>query len=422
MTHLLKKGERYYYNRRVPELVRPFDKRNVIRIALHTDSRTEAKQKAFVFNEQIEAYWNELLSNETYHDDAKFRKAVTIARRLGFGYQPISIVASLPLAELAKRTQAAIGATADQVAAVLGGLDEPELTIKQALDKFWGYTKDRILNKSDHQIRKWRNPRKRAIRNFVEVVGNKAVVHITRDDVIKFRDWWLTKIKSSNMSMETANKDFIHVKNILETVAENLQLQIDTRQLFKKIVLKDRFANKRLPLSSLEIINILESPALMNLNKEARLFLHVAAETGARPAEIIGLLPEDIHLDCEVPYISIKDRPNRPLKTAHSQRDIPIVGYALNALRELPEGFPSYLDKPDLLSSVVNKFLRENKLLPSKQHSVYSLRHSFQDRLTVANAPERVQCELMGHKFHRPKYGNGGNIKYKRKWMLKIQL
>lgn len=399
-----------------------YDTRDFIRVALYTDSRTEAKQKAFVFNEQLEAYWATLIADATPHDSTKFRKAVTIARRMGFGYQPMSIVAALPIEELAARVKAAMGATPDQVESVLGGHGEPELTVKQTLTKFWAYSKERILNKSPDQVRKWKSPRNRAINNFIDVVGNKSVTKLTRDDVIKFRDWWLVRIKEGNMSTETANKDFIHVKDIIETVAENLRLQIDTKHLFKKIILKDRFATKRLPLTTQEITDILESPKLVRLNLEARLFLHVAAETGARPAEIVGLLPEDIHLDCEVPYISVKDRPGRPLKTAHSEREIPLIGYAVEALKQLPNGFPTYRDTPDNLSTCVNKFLRENDLLPSKQHSVYSLRHSFQDRLTAISAPERIQCELMGHKFNRPKYGLGGTLEIKQDWLNKMSL
>jgi len=121
-----------------------------------------------------------------------------------------------------------------------------------------------------------------------------------------------------------------------------------------------------------------------------------------------------------VPYISIKDRPGRPLKTAHSERDIPLVGFALQAMLQLPGGFPLYRDAPDNLSTCVNKFLRENNLLPSENHSMYSLRHSFQDRLTSANVPERIQCELMGHKFSRPKYGLGGTLVEKKKYLLGI--
>lgn len=157
-------------------------------------------------------------------------------------------------------------------------------------------------------------------------------------------------------------------------------------------------------------------------NPEAYWSLFALSETGMRPVELCGLLPEDIKLDDPVPHIHICDRPNRPLKTPHNDRKIPLIGYALDAFKAMPNGFPKYFDKPDTLSSAVNKFLRENDLMPSSKHSVYSLRHSFQDRVLAVEAPDRVQAELMGHKFNRPKYGNGPTLEQKREWLRKIQL
>ncbi len=81
-----------------------------------------------------------------------------------------------------------------------------------------------------------------------------------------------------------------------------------------------------------------------------------------------------------------------------------------------------YLDKPDELSAILGDHLRENNLFPSEKHTLYSLRHSFQDRLTEVDAPDRVQAELMGHKFNRQKYGKGPTIEKKMEWMKKVQL
>jgi hypothetical protein len=63
-----------------------------------------------------------------------------------------------------------------------------------------------------------------------------------------------------------------------------------------------------------------------------------------------------------------------------------------------------------------------NNLLPTDQHSVYSLRHSFQDRLTAVNTPDRIQADLMGHKFNRSVYGTGATLVHRLEWMEKIQL
>ena len=121
-----------------------------------------------------------------------------------------------------------------------------------------------------------------------------------------------------------------------------------------------------------------------------------------------------------MPHISITERKEKQLKTPHSERDIPLVGYALEAFRNIPDGFPTYREKPDNLTNELNRFLREHGLFPSEKHSLYSFRHSFQDRILAVDAPDRVQAELMGHKFNRPKYGSGPTLEHKLEWMNKI--
>lgn len=55
-------------------------------------------------------------------------------------------------------------------------------------------------------------------------------------------------------------------------------------------------------------------------------------------------------------------------------------------------------------------------------HSAYSLCHSFQDRVLAVEVPDRVQVELMGHKFNRPKYSNDTSLSQKPDWLNKIKL
>ena len=66
------------------------------------------------------------------------------------------------------------------------------------------------------------------------------------------------------------------------------------------------------------------------LHPQAQLIVLVLIETGCRPSEIANLEPQDIHLDVDVPYISICAKENRELKTRSSKRDIPLVGVALS--------------------------------------------------------------------------------------------
>lgn len=422
MRFLIKVKGRYYFNRRVPKELCAYDPRKLIRVGLKTDSRDQAWRKAVFMNEQLEAYWRQLLRKDITPEERHFQKAVELARQMGFSYRAVQEVAALPLDELLSRIMAVKDGTAEQVEAVLGGVPEPELRLSQAIERFWTYSHPRTMNKSVKQLRKWKNPRIKAMRNFIALIGDNPLQALTRDDVLKFQTWWINRLRDEEMNVNSANKDFINVKNIIETVSDNLKLGIDVKHLFQKIVLKSRFTKPSKAFTVAQAKTLLSCPELSGLNDEARAILFALAETGARPTEIANLQPEDIKPYAAIPHISIVDRPGRELKTQYSQRDIPLVGYALDVFRQYLSGFPRYQDNADTFTSTANKFLRDHKLFPSDNQTIYSFRHSFQDRILAVNAPDRIQAELMGHKFSRPYYGNGPTLQQKREVMQKAQL
>jgi integrase len=146
-------------------------------------------------------------------------------------------------------------------------------------------------------------------------------------------------------------------------------------------------------------------------------------ETGARESEIIGLMPEDFFLSDPIPHIWIRKNELGSLKTKTSERKIPLVGVALKAAIEISNrGVGRYQKNPYTASATVNKYFEENGLKQSPKHTLYSLRHSFKDRLRDAQAPEEVIDELMGHKKTGPKYGRGHLLKAKHTWLKSIQL
>jgi len=66
------------------------------------------------------------------------------------------------------------------------------------------------------------------------------------------------------------------------------------------------------------------------------------------------------------------------------------------------------------------KFFQDNSLLESEKHTIYSVRHSFEDRMLEAGIDHDLRCTLMGHKLKRPLYGSGGSLSYKRDELSKI--
>lgn len=132
---------------------------------------------------------------------------------------------------------------------------------------------------------------------------------------------------------------------------------------------------------------ILADGALDGMNDEQRRLVYLIAETGLRLSEACNLTRERIVLDALVPHVQIRED-GRRMKTLQSERDIPLVGVALLAMQAQPNGFPRYRDETrGALSGAANKFLNKHGLRPTPNHSIYSLRHTFEDRLTAVEAP-----------------------------------
>jgi integrase len=163
---------------------------------------------------------------------------------------------------------------------------------------------------------------------------------------------------------------------------------------------KDRRGKRkvRAPFAAEWIRDKLLDPANMQgLNRDARLIFLALIETGCRPSEVCNLTPGDIVLDVATPHLKIRHRAGREIKTESSERDVPLVGVSLAAMKLAPNGFPRYADREDTLSAVLMKHLRRRDLLPTADHYVYSLRHSFEDRLENAGVDYEIRMDLMGH-------------------------
>lgn len=251
------------------------------------------------------------------------------------------------------------------------------------------------------------------------VIGNKPISEINRKDVLDFRQWWVDRIQNEDLASNSANKEFGIIRKILSVAKDNYSIELPLDALFKGVSLKKMEKIKRHSFSNEFIKEALLKPQ-SGLNLEAQLLIYAMADTGARISELTGLEAADVILDSVIPHIKIRPNQTRILKTSQSERDIPLVGASLHAFQQLGGAFKRYQGKPDLISSTINKYFRENNIFPPKHHSLYSLRHSFEDRLTAIEPPDKVQAALMGHKYVRPRYGSGPSLEQKRIWLDKI--
>jgi integrase len=412
MKNLIRRGDAFHLRRRVPKRYERIEPRGHVWLTLKTDSESDAARKAGEVWDQMVEGWEATLAGHTETGIARYQAARDLAHSRGFRFLPARRVAELPIDDLLDRVKAATGTTGHldkfKAAAFLGATERPPITVSEAERLYYELSRELTRGKSEDQARRWKNPRKKAVKNFIAVVGNPPIEEISADDMLNFRNWWDERIENEGLSPNSANKDFVHFCGMIRFVNKRKQLGIAFP--FSDLHFKE-VRQQRIPFSDGWIReNIIRHRNLGGLNTEARAILLGMVNTGYRPSEPANLGADQIHLDCDFPHISIEPI-GRTLKTAHSARIIPLVGVSLEAFKLCPKGFPRYFNSSSL-SNVINKFMRENGMMESEDHSLYGLRHSFEDRMLAAGIDERIRRDLMGHALNRERYGKGATLEH----------
>ncbi|SDP92232.1 Phage integrase family protein [Phyllobacterium sp. YR620] len=433
--HLQQRNGNFFYKRRVPKEIAALDARGEhIRISLKTDDIAIARTKRDIYETADNEYWASLIMGfEGDKARLQYASAVKRAEALGFSYKPAAMLALEPIEALAQRFEAILDVRTEKSAlvSVLGVVDQPAATISKAQKIFLEeIVPHELTGKSKDQRERWIAKKKRSFKNFIDLVGDKQLVDITRDDANKFYKYWLDKIAPKegrgSHSPSTGNRDMGNLRT-LYTAYFTYMGQKDRDNPFDDLNFSEKKKRKRPPFPLDWIKETILAPgALAGLNSEARGVLLVLIETGARMGEISNLTGATIDIASNIPHIKIEPREDpddpREIKTQSSIRSVPLIGMALEALRKHPNGFPRYKDKETVLSNTLNKFFRDNELFPSTKHTIYSFRHAFEDRMKEAGIDHELRKILMGHTIDRPDYGIGGSMEWRMQELRKIEL
>lgn len=426
---------RYYWVKRVPKCYRGLvlgkDGKPVsqVRQALHTDSKSEALAKANQIERARLAEWEALAAGDGGSARAHYESARKLAHVRGYQYRTLDSLLAAPLEDVVGRIQS-LGTpdrleSREVVRAVLGAVPVVLPDLNAVLQEYFTLTATRHLEKSAAQMHRWRLSKTRAVRNFLSAVfpdHSPPIDQITRADALKFRAWWSNRIQTDGLMAQTANKDFGHLAEIWGTWAELTATSLDNP--FSKMAL-DGASEKRRPSFSREWVSdkLLAPGAFLGLNEEARDVFFVMINTGLRPSEITDAPLEDFCVQDNVPHLKV--RPNgRELKVSHTRREIPLLGVSLEAARRIADrgGVTKYQRKASGWSALVNKYLGNNDLKETPNHTAYSLRHYVEDALLRAGVDDRIRADILGHKYHRPVYGDGGGLVGRRDALERIAL
>lgn len=255
---------------------------------------------------------------------------------------------------------------------------------------------------SDFAQKKRKNRLDAIMRTVETALGEvPLLLDFTVDHAYKVRDHMLGK---GTLKPSSVRRELNDLKGIFSLYKDKKLRSMDNPFAgldLPKSAVSDKDARHPLPV---EVLAATRAMVLEKANPDLRLIWRLLEGTGCRLAEITGLRRQDIVLDADSPYLSIRPHEGRRLKNAASKRDVPLVGDALTAAEEAhraSEGsahaFARYSGStgPNTASQSLMKWLR--KISDNPLHAIHSLRHNIADRCDLAYIHPTDKAAILGH-------------------------
>jgi integrase len=265
----------------------------------------------------------------------------------------------------------------------------------------------------------------RSCNYLIGLSGNKPLAGYTRQDALQFRDWLVAR----GLTGSSITRNFSYLKAVINFALSEYAL--DIRNPFVGIY-HDRSSGVlvRKPIPITDIRNVQSECRV--IDDDMRWLIALISDTGMRLAEGAGLLKQDfIGLDADLPYVCVTKHPWRNLKTASSDRKIPLVGEALWAARRIIEAdtasnfaFSRYnrgsTTAANSASAALNKWLKHYVQAGCTMHS---FRHSMRDRLRAVQCPADITDQIGGWTTDGvgQGYGSGYPLSVLRDWLEKAK-
>jgi integrase len=262
-----------------------------------------------------------------------------------------------------------------------------------------------------------------AVSSAIQILGDRHVRDYEREDLKAFVHFLVSKGNKTATIRRRVNS----VAAILNYAYAELDLE--KRNPASRLLIKGegRDAHRRGTFSEEQLRAGYEEA--LGSGSSVKLLMPVLGETGCRLGEIVGLRTCDV--DLEAGIIRVAPHEHRRLKTTGSERTLPLVGYADEAMHQLMKQagdgvlFPRYLKGGRIMathaSNSVNVWLKKR----FDGLTAHSLRHTMRDRLRAVTTPLEMIDQIGGWSSVSnigSSYGKGYSVELIREWMNKIKV
>ena len=374
-SYTFQKSGIWYFSRRIPQDLRRHYRTGRIAYSLRTKSIRDARVRAMSDAAKLDRHWHILRISS---NDLPGKHLLTDAVKE-------------PLAEASIDNHSFKAAVA--VYLRLKGNDRPS-TFEATVRRSCGY--------------------------LIDCCGMKGLKDYVRSDATKFRDYLFAK----GLNGASVARIFGTVRAVINLALSEFGLSIINP--FSNVYFdQSQGVKKRHPIKPEDIKKVQEE--CYKADDEKRWLIALIADTGMRLAEGAGLLKSDFIEHDGILCVNIRPHTWRSLKTASSERIIPLVGsskWAAERILEQVDGsqfaFPNYNDgqrtNANSASAALNKWL---KIKIGPAYTIHGFRHSMRDRLRAVECPSDVIDQIGGWLTQGvgASYGEGYSVGLLQKWM-----
>ena len=377
-SYTFQKDDVWYFSRRVPVDLRRHYRTGRIAYSLRTKSIRDARVRAMSDASKLDRHWHILrISSEDLPGKHLLADAV-----------------QEPAAEASVDTHSLKAAVA--VYLRLKGNHRPA-TFEAAVRRSCGY--------------------------LIDCCGMKNLDEYVRSDATKFRDYLFAK----GLNGASVTRVFGTVRAVINLALSEFGLSIVNP--FSNVYFdQSQGVKKLIPVKPEDIEKVQQE--CYKADDEKRWLIALIADTGIRLGEGAGLLRSDFVEQDGILCVNIRPHPWRSLKTASSERLVPLVGSSkwaaeriLAQSTESRFAFPKYNDgkrtNANSASAALNKWLK-SKI--GRGYTIHSFRHSMRDRLRAVECPSEVIDQIGGWLTHGVgnRYGNGYPESILLEWLCRI--
>ncbi|MCX8879393.1 tyrosine-type recombinase/integrase [Vibrio parahaemolyticus] len=256
--------------------------------------------------------------------------------------------------------------------------------------------------------------------NFLNYLAKQEIC-LSAKAANTYRDHLIEKGLSAKTVKEyiAANKQFFDYCERIELIEKNVfkAIKAPKSRVAKASQQRDRWQLK-------ELKKLFSSSEYRKKDVQFNWTTKIQLYHGCRPSEVCQLTTSDIQIIEGVPCITISDsEAEQRLKTSNALRIVPLHNQLIN------EGFLEYVqgrreqkqkqlfdykphgDNKDWsfrYRTNLGKLQTAIGMKPNARPTAYSFRHTFIDELKIANTPEHIVAEIVGHAHPNITFGRYG--------------